>query len=298
MNHGQGEHKWSQSMSKMVAIDVDNTIANLYAEWLNRYNKDYNDTLTPEALVEWDLSVALKPECGDKIFSYLLQPDLYEHVKPMERAADGVNEIRRAGHKVVFLTSCVPGTEKAKIEWLITHGFMSYNKFGNYKEFISAHDKSLIVTDVLIDDRSRNLSTFKGEAICFDQPHNRYYDCRRMMNWSEKSVAEVLLFLDGKYNFGKTISDEAKGLVYGNRRMDYGHPIDDYTRTGMIFGAILSEWAKKAATSKEPLAVPPELAALCMVGVKMSREVNKPKRDNRVDGCGYWEVVDLIQQRK
>lgn len=34
-----------------------------------------------------------------------------------------------------------------------------------------------------------------------------------------------------------------------------------------------------------------------MVGVKMSREVNRPKRDNRVDGIGYWLTDDLIEQR-
>ena len=37
-----------------------------------------------------------------------------------------------------------------------------------------------------------------------------------------------------------------------------------------------------------------EEAALCMQGVKISRECNSPKEDNRVDGAGYWEVLNLI----
>lgn len=285
-------------MTKIVAVDVDNTIADLYEEWLKRYNKDYNDKLSPKDLMQWDLTRAVKQECGDKIFDYLLQPDLYECVKPIKDAHAGINELREAGYRVVFVTSCVPGTEEAKINWLISNDFMPANKFRNYRDFVSANDKSLVIADVLIDDRSRNLETFKGAAICFDQPHNRLYDCRRMMDWSEKSVAELLLFLEDKSNFGKTILDEAKSLVYGNRRMDYGHPMDDYTRTGMIFGGILMDWAKQAAVSKDPLPVPARLAALCMVGVKMSREVNKSKRDNRVDGAGYFEVVDLIAQKE
>jgi len=33
-----------------------------------------------------------------------------------------------------------------------------------------------------------------------------------------------------------------------------------------------------------------------MVGLKISREVNKPKRDNRVDGAGYFETLDMVRQ--
>ena len=37
-----------------------------------------------------------------------------------------------------------------------------------------------------------------------------------------------------------------------------------------------------------------EQAALCMVAVKISRECHRPKRDNRVDGAGYFKVLDMI----
>lgn len=84
----------------------------------------------------------------------------------------------------------------------------------------------------------------------------------------------------------ETITEEAQRLVLGDRQADYGHPADDFARTGRIWGAILGIPD-----------VPPELVALCMVGVKMSREVNSPKRDNRVDGIGYWLTDELIHQR-
>ena len=85
-----------------------------------------------------------------------------------------------------------------------------------------------------------------------------------------------------------TILDKAKELVYGNRREDYGHPLDDYTRTAMIFSAILLDKLKPGEI------VTAEEAALCMEGVKISRECHASKEDNRVDGAGYWEVLDLI----
>ena len=91
---------------------------------------------------------------------------------------------------------------------------------------------------------------------------------------------------------------EALRIVNGPRQADYGHPLDDYIRTGAIWGALLHEWAKESAASEAPLPVPPELATLCMVGVKLSREVNHPKRDNRVDGAGYFGCTDMIHEER
>ena len=85
----------------------------------------------------------------------------------------------------------------------------------------------------------------------------------------------------------ETVLQEAQRLVHGDRGQDYGHPLDDFTRTGRIWGAILGIPD-----------VAPELVGLCMVGVKISREVNAPKRDNRVDGPGYFETVDMIHDER
>lgn len=88
--------------------------------------------------------------------------------------------------------------------------------------------------------------------------------------------------------YEETAVQEAQRLVHGDRGAAYGHPIDDFTRTGRLWGAILSL----------PDDVPPELVGLCMAAVKISREVNKPSRDNRVDLAGYAETVDMVMQRK
>lgn len=83
-----------------------------------------------------------------------------------------------------------------------------------------------------------------------------------------------------------SILPEAQKLVHGKRNEDYGHPYHDFSRTAKIWSAILD---------KE---VTPEQVALCMIGVKMSRECNKPKRDNRVDMAGYAEALDMVVNYK
>lgn len=77
----------------------------------------------------------------------------------------------------------------------------------------------------------------------------------------------------------KSVLVEAEGLVHGDRNADYGHPLDDFTRTAKIWGAILG------------VPISPKQVGLCMCGVKISRECNKSKRDNMVDLAGYAETV-------
>lgn len=84
----------------------------------------------------------------------------------------------------------------------------------------------------------------------------------------------------------ESVLEEAQRLVHGDRGDDYGHPAEDFTRAGRMWGAILDRDD-----------IPPELVGLCMVAVKISREVHRPKRDNRVDMAGYAETVDMVRTR-
>ena len=86
-----------------------------------------------------------------------------------------------------------------------------------------------------------------------------------------------------------SILEEAQGLVYGDRQGDYGHPRQDFTRTALLWTGVLMH---KLAEGEH---ITPEDVALCMVQVKISREVNKPKRDNRVDGAGYLLCLDRLE---
>jgi hypothetical protein len=43
------------------------------------------------------------------------------------------------------------------------------------------------------------------------------------------------------------------------------------------------------------LPVTPEQVALCMIAVKMSREVNAHKRDNLVDIAGYARTLETVK---
>lgn len=99
----------------------------------------------------------------------------------------------------------------------------------------------------------------------------------------------------------ETILEEAQRLVHGDRGQAYGHPIDDYTRTGRIMGAILDGWLHQQPGFEFMPPVPdidPRIGCLLMEGVKLSREVNRHKRDNLVDMAGYAECAAMVAERQ
>ena len=84
----------------------------------------------------------------------------------------------------------------------------------------------------------------------------------------------------------KSILTEASSLVHGDRNEDYGHPLDDWARTAKMWSALLG------------IEITAEQAVMCMICVKLSRETNRPKRDNIVDAAGYAELVEWIKTER
>lgn len=83
----------------------------------------------------------------------------------------------------------------------------------------------------------------------------------------------------------ESILQEAERLTNGDRQAQYGHCLDDYTRTSALFNALF------AHKLKEPFA--PQDLMLTMVLVKLSREAHLPKRDNRTDAAGYLNCIQM-----
>lgn len=92
----------------------------------------------------------------------------------------------------------------------------------------------------------------------------------------------------------ESILQEAHRLTHGDRNESYGHPLDDYTKTAALFTAILDG----AGLLMPGAQVPPEVCALCMCAVKMSRLLHAPKRDSAVDLAGYaWVYQEIVDER-
>jgi hypothetical protein len=108
----------------------------------------------------------------------------------------------------------------------------------------------------------------------------------------------------------QTILEEAQSLTRGDRQAAYGHPMSDFTCMGNITQAILSRyyesegyalvrveddgsWEEPSEGPMQLPRIPARISTMLMQAVKLSREAAKPKRDNRVDGAGYWDTTQM-----
>jgi hypothetical protein len=82
------------------------------------------------------------------------------------------------------------------------------------------------------------------------------------------------------------ILKEAENAVYGDRQADYGTVTEN-------FGTIAKLWSAVLKTE-----ITPEQVGLCMVQVKIARQMYKPKRDNLVDGAGYFATLEKLETEK
>lgn len=184
----------------IIACDGDGVVCNLHGEWYKRYNRDFADTMTIDRVVSWDVHKYVKPECGKRIYDYLREPDLYDHIEPIAGALEGIRAIRAMGHTVWFATACEYGMADQKARWFERHGFSEPFQGGRSlpRDFMPVQDKNALDAHLLIDDGAHNVRAWveqkQRKAILLDYPHNRSLDdevhsgfwtrCHRTRDWA------------------------------------------------------------------------------------------------------------------
>lgn len=84
----------------------------------------------------------------------------------------------------------------------------------------------------------------------------------------------------------------AADLISGDRQGAYGNAREDFAETAQIWTVVL----RRRGLLAQGAEIDAHAVALCMVGLKLSREAYKPKDDNRTDGAGYFALAgDVLQ---
>lgn len=129
-----------------------------------------------------------------------------------------------------------------------------------------------------------------GKTVVVVGHRENVFHCLPRVQFAEtwQQAMPIIAALKERYaQLSESALQEAQRLVHGARDQDYGHPIEDYTRTGRIWGALLGLPD-----------IDPRICCLMMAGVKLSREIHKPKRDNRVDLAGYAECAQMVAEKQ
>jgi len=85
-------------------------------------------------------------------------------------------------------------------------------------------------------------------------------------------------------NDGPTVLQEAEQLVGVDRNARYGHPRVAFAQIARLWSEVLG------------ITVTPQQVALCMIAMKVSRQIQRPKRDHIVDICGYARTMELLDE--
>lgn len=150
-------------MTNVVFVDVDDTVADLVPVWVGEFLRKYPECPNPcgERWVDWDIAPMVSPGYQDRFWEVLANPELYDLVKPIPGALEGVEKIRSWNKRVVFVTSSVNGHAGAKLRWLVKHGFL--DSIVRQRDYIETFDKSLLRGLLIIDDRPQTCRKFAAE---------------------------------------------------------------------------------------------------------------------------------------
>lgn len=82
----------------------------------------------------------------------------------------------------------------------------------------------------------------------------------------------------------KSILQEAEEIVNGERQKNYGSPQSSFDLASKISSLICGY----EISAKDIIRI--------QIALKLTREFFNPKRDNRVDVCGYMELLDRLEE--
>jgi len=173
-------------VSKPVLLfDLDGICSNLLQKWLDVYNHDYDDHLTPADITSWDWDHLVKPACGKRIYHYLNRPGFFADLKVLPGCVESLERLAAVVELVVVAAS--PREACAdKMAWVRRH--LPMVPKGN---IVITYRKDLVQGDFMFDDAPRNLMHHPATRILMDYPYNRdFADCHRVYSWAE---AEALI---------------------------------------------------------------------------------------------------------
>jgi len=175
-------------MKKTLAVDMDEVIADPVKKMRSWYERDYGIWLSDEQIHGKDMKEAVPPEQSYIFHEYLNTPGFFRDLDVLPGAQDVLEKLNREYD--LFIVSAAmefPNSLKDKFDWLADHF-----PFITWHQICLCGSKSLVQTDILVDDRIRNFSRFYGRKILFAAHHNVFVKgYEKAIGW--EGVASLLL---------------------------------------------------------------------------------------------------------
>lgn len=170
----------------IIALDLDNCLNDLTEKTLEFYNSQNDQKIQMSDLTSYSFDDCLNKKDAEGIMRLFKNKVLWDSLKPIAGAREGLQKLLDAGHRVYIVTATAPENFAWKVQWL-----KKWFPFFNSDNVWRIMDKSLLKCDILIEDSLEQLIKHKlCHRICLDYPWNRsvddfVYDIKRCKTWNE-----------------------------------------------------------------------------------------------------------------
>lgn len=163
-----------------IAIDLDSIIIDLLRPWIQWYNDNHDDNLTIDDMVEYRIEKFTKKAKKNDIYEFFKNLDNYAKCPVLPGAAEGLLELRDAGHDIIISTATAGRT--APLKWHLVNKAAPWLHEDNV---MVGSRKDRIHADVFIDDAPKNIVNYRNRwpnshILTIAYPYNK--DCRTLVN--------------------------------------------------------------------------------------------------------------------
>ena len=168
-----------------IGVDVDEVLAQLHDPWELWIKERYG------VGADWsNWHIDQTPGLDQKVFTFI-RPSIYLDgtVEPYPEAYRALQLLRENDATIWFTTSCIGGTEEAKLDWL-----KGYGLFENDDVYKPGRDKDYPELDLLIDDRHKDCVDASCPAILINREWNEdmpfYWRADDILHAADQAIRE------------------------------------------------------------------------------------------------------------
>jgi 5'(3')-deoxyribonucleotidase len=164
-----------------IAIDMDEVIADPIRKFIQLYNRDFGVPLDLILEPGKEIYQHVPADVNRKWFEYINEKGFFRDLDVIPGSIEAIKKLQQ-NHDVYIATAAMEfrNSLEDKFDWLQDHF-----AFIPWTNIIFCGNKVLDV-DVLIDDRIKNFSDFKGRPLLFSSPHNLLItDYERVDTWEQ-----------------------------------------------------------------------------------------------------------------
>lgn len=169
-----------------ILVDMDDVLEQLVNGWTSFLNHEYGTEVSPDAVTDWDVSLAFPTLSKEQVYSVTLRDELWDYVYPTPGADEVLRRLMAEGHEIFVVTATTYETLRAKMDRVL----FRYFPYIDWHHVIITDCKAMVRGDVLIDDKPENLLGGSYRRILFTARHNKTFDAKsigavRADTWEE-----------------------------------------------------------------------------------------------------------------